>query len=277
MLKRILVGLDGSPYAKAALDHAIGLAKTHGASISGVAVVDTKEIDSRGVGAGLGASCYAQHLKKSLTGKWRERTRDYMRRFEGAVRLAGVPYQKLFEEGVPFKAILEDAKVHDLLVLGLKTYFHGEGQEAPGDTLARIARHAVCPVLAVSEKVNPIRRVLAAVSGDTSASRVMRMFLQLQPWPGVEVVLLHVGEDERRGDFVMNAYIDYVSAHGLKVEPVLLHDEDPGKATLREAADRKCDAIVIGGNHHMTVGELIFGSNTDEVIRGAQVPVFLHA
>lgn len=276
MIKRILVGLDGSAYSKSATRVALDLAKAHGASVSGMAVVDTREIHSHGIGAGVGAAYYAAHLRKSLTDEWRRRTRGHIAQFGAAARRADVPFAVFHEEGVPFKAIVEDAKYHDLIVVGLRTYFHGPEERGPGDTLMRLSRTGVCPILAVPKSCRPVRRVLAALSGGPSASRAFQSFLQLAPWPGASLVLLHVAEDARRGGFVVNGYQDYATAHGLPVEPLLLQDEDPGKATLREAKDHACDAIVIGANDRSSIGDLFFGSNTTEVLEGAEVPVFLN-
>ncbi|HDZ78584.1 MAG TPA: universal stress protein, partial [Gammaproteobacteria bacterium] len=48
MIKRILVGLGGTPYTPVAIQRAVGLAKRFKAEITGVTVVDLKHLSKVG-------------------------------------------------------------------------------------------------------------------------------------------------------------------------------------------------------------------------------------
>jgi len=49
MIKRILLGLGGTPFTDVAIERAPKLAKVHNAMITGVTVVDTKQLKQDGL------------------------------------------------------------------------------------------------------------------------------------------------------------------------------------------------------------------------------------
>ena len=64
MIKRILVALSGTPYTPVAVEHALELAATHGAEITGVTVTDLQRLANVGpvpVGAGAAAHSLTEH------------------------------------------------------------------------------------------------------------------------------------------------------------------------------------------------------------------------
>jgi nucleotide-binding universal stress UspA family protein len=62
MIKRILLGLGGTPFTNVAIERAIELANEHGAVITGVTVVDTKRLKQIGP-VPPGGSAYAEKLR----------------------------------------------------------------------------------------------------------------------------------------------------------------------------------------------------------------------
>jgi nucleotide-binding universal stress UspA family protein len=50
MIKRVLLGLGGTPFTDVAIQRAVELATVHGALITGVTVVDTKRLKQIGPG-----------------------------------------------------------------------------------------------------------------------------------------------------------------------------------------------------------------------------------
>ena len=67
MIKRILLGLGGTPFTDVAIERAVELAKVHDALITGVTVVDIKQLTQVGP-VPLGGGAYAAKLReKRLT------------------------------------------------------------------------------------------------------------------------------------------------------------------------------------------------------------------
>jgi nucleotide-binding universal stress UspA family protein len=62
MIKRILLGLGGTPFTDVAIERAVELAKAHGALITGVTVVDTKQLAQVGP-VPPGGGTYAAKLR----------------------------------------------------------------------------------------------------------------------------------------------------------------------------------------------------------------------
>ena len=63
MIKRILLGLGGTPYTDVAIERAVELAKDHGARITGVTVVDIKRLKKIGP-LPPGGDALAEKLRK---------------------------------------------------------------------------------------------------------------------------------------------------------------------------------------------------------------------
>ena len=60
MIKRILVALSGTPYTKAAIQHALELATHHGADVTGVTDIDLAKVAHVGpvpMGRSCGSGC----------------------------------------------------------------------------------------------------------------------------------------------------------------------------------------------------------------------------
>ena len=63
MIKRILLGLGGTPFTDVAIERAVELAKAHDALITGVTIVDTKQLTQVGP-VPLGGGTYAAKLRE---------------------------------------------------------------------------------------------------------------------------------------------------------------------------------------------------------------------
>ena len=122
MLKRILVALSGTSFTPIAVRHSIELARRHGASVTGVTVVDVERLDDVGpvpIGGGAAAHALAEH-RKAVT---RERVEEEISNFEKACRDAGVDHLVDREDGDPFDLLQSLWRYHDLTVIGLRGLF----------------------------------------------------------------------------------------------------------------------------------------------------------
>jgi nucleotide-binding universal stress UspA family protein len=63
MIKRILLGLGRTPFTNVAIERSVELAKAHDALITGVTVVDTKQLSQVGP-VPLGGGTYAAKLRE---------------------------------------------------------------------------------------------------------------------------------------------------------------------------------------------------------------------
>jgi len=63
MIKRILLGIGGTPFTDVAIERAVELEKTHDAFITGVTVVNIKQL-KQGGSVPLGGGVYAAKLRE---------------------------------------------------------------------------------------------------------------------------------------------------------------------------------------------------------------------
>jgi nucleotide-binding universal stress UspA family protein len=159
MVKRVVVGVDGSPGSARALRWAIGLARDKGAEIIAVYALGPLEDLARGasnaVAAGLG-------LSPSEVRSWRDQLRrEFEQDWCGPLRAAGVPFRVHLETasasaGLVAVAEREDA---DLIVVGA----HGHGSfedRVLGSVSYKVSHRAHRPVVIVPPEAAAARRTV---------------------------------------------------------------------------------------------------------------------
>jgi nucleotide-binding universal stress UspA family protein len=146
MVKRIVVGVDGSEGAARALAWSIDLARNQGAEIIAVYALGPLEDFTRGatnaVAAGLGVT---------QQGPWRNRLRQELeQRWCAPLRTTGLPFTARFEEAPPSAALMAvaDREDADLIVVGA----HGHGgfeDRVLGSVSYKVSHRAHQPVVIV--------------------------------------------------------------------------------------------------------------------------------
>jgi nucleotide-binding universal stress UspA family protein len=142
MFNKILVPLDGSKTAEAALEQAMHLAKSNQGSIRLVQACP-----------GPISADYTVDvmLRQPVLERDRHEVEKYLKGVEARVEQEGIPVEiRVLESGDPAYRVLEDAEGDpvDLIVLNS----HGRSGIARflmGSVAEKVARHATCPVLIV--------------------------------------------------------------------------------------------------------------------------------
>ena len=138
-MKKVLVGMDGSPHSEAALDFAAEEASLRGA---GLLVVCAWELPM------------VVDPMAAYPGEWFERMQqdadDLVKTAVARVKESypAVQTQGKAIEGHPAVVLLEEAKSADMIVLGS----HGRGEFASlllGSVAQQVIHHATCPVVVV--------------------------------------------------------------------------------------------------------------------------------
>ena len=108
MIKRILVGLAGTPYTDVAIQQAVELAKSHDAELTGVTVVDAKRLESIGL-APIGAEEMGIELREHRRQVTSEHVDDVIAAFERLTGCAVVVNTSFNVRGEPIVCSPEDA------------------------------------------------------------------------------------------------------------------------------------------------------------------------
>lgn len=184
----------------------------------------------------------------------------------------------------------------DLIVIGTHGR-RGFKRLLLGSVAETVLHEAPCPVLTVSPHteaasadVVTFKRILCPIDFSPPALQALGFALDLARQAGGRVTLLHVvewlAEDEPthfnvpefRGHMVNDAkqrlrsLVAEESRAWCEIDDVIVSGR-AHRGILQEAAARSADLIVMGAQGRGSVGLALFGSTTQQVVRGAACPV----
>jgi len=277
MLKRILVPLDPSSHALAALDFAIAIAKRHDSEITGFMVLDTPEIE-RAVGPVTpGALEYARKAERRREAKAHRRIQELLLRFSARCDEAGVRNRKVEASGHPAEMIIRESVFYDLVLLGMETHFHFATQEAPCDTLSEIAGRVMPPIITVPAKhpgPDAIKSVLVAFGGSRTGARSVRLYAGLHLFTQAKTTVLSSNQDMDKAKRYTSAVGEFLRAHDyLNVE----EDWTPEAVseTIRSKYLGKVDLIVLGAHAKSGILSFLYGQVTKALLADGRTPLFI--
>jgi nucleotide-binding universal stress UspA family protein len=290
--KQIICPVDFSESSVRAFAHAAAIARWYESQLTVLHVVPAFEpIQVRG---DLGDPV------RVVTPMPREQVLEEMSR---TLDLAAVspPATPLAEAGDPQATIIDQAlsKKADLIVMGTHGR-RGFKRLLLGSVTEAILREAPCPVLTVppqapSRVSEPVtfKRILCPIDFSPSALQALGFALNLARQADGRVTLLHVvewlAEEEPRASAHFNVpeYRRYMVADGQERLRSLVADESRAwveiddvvvtgrtyREILRAAETKPADLIVMGAQGRGGIGLALFGSTTQQVVRGATCPV----
>lgn len=292
-LTRILCPIDFSDASRHALDHARVVAQWYEASIVGLHVFNPVYAPVGGIGLPQdGGTVFASPAASS-------RLRSQLDEAFATAVAAGVKVETVVEEGSPAERILGGIDRHraDLVVMGT----HGvSGFERLllGSVTEKVVRKAGCPVLTVPPRAQsrsrlPFRRILCPIDFSPPSAAALARALSMAQEAEAELLLLHVLEwPIGREPAVLPAFKlaefhvfreQEAAAELEKIVPPSVRDwckpsthlvhGKPYEQILAMAGDRGVDLIVIGVHGRGALDVALFGSTTNQVIRGARCPV----
>ncbi len=279
MAKRIVVGLDPSKFSKNALDIAVQRAALQDATVIGVAVADLPGIERAESAAPPGAMHYAQKAIDSHLAKAQDTCEKLLDEFEETCKKAGVKCEKEYHTGRPSKVLVEMGYSADIAMMGIRTFFHFETQEDPGDTLRKFLEARPCPVVAVPETVVwPPKKIIIPYDPSPESARALRSFTLLtQQFPlQKDVMLLRVDDSIDEGMRCIKRQVKYLEAWGYNVETEVVPG-DPKKVILETALANSPSMVVLVAYNHNPIAEMFFGSATMALINNGTIPLFIAA
>jgi nucleotide-binding universal stress UspA family protein len=277
--KELVVPLDGSPLADAAVPHAIELARRLGATVT------LLHVHESGLDSAM-ARCSRIWL-------------DDRARASGET---GVPVRTEFLTGRPADAIVAFAKERQASLVVCTT--HGAGGWAPrwlGGVAHSVIREAPCPVLALSEaaaaRAPGVHRILVLLDGSEAAERVIPDAMELARACDADVELFQAvapswfaealfgpagAERDRFGIDALAAHakrgLDRIAARlrsgGLVVEAAVCVHLNPVRGILQRIDESGAD-MVAAATASRGAARLVFGSIADAVMRTGGRPTLV--
>lgn len=278
MARRILVPLDGSDYSKVATRVAVRMAKKSKGIVIGLGVVDTEEIEESAIGAGIGSSYYAEHLRNFKKNEALGKIKNFLDEFEDECKKGKVKYERYSKSGDPVDEIVEFGKTSDLIIAGLRTFFHFETTPEPGDTLKELLESGVCPILAVPKTdFRNSGKILIAYDDSVSSAKAMKKYVQFvksNPFTK-KIYVINVNDDLDESNTILKSVEKYFSAYNLKVERITKVG-NPGEEIVEFAKNNNIITVVMGAYGKNGLQKMFFGRTSKNIIDIGTIPVFVY-
>jgi nucleotide-binding universal stress UspA family protein len=298
MMRRIMVPLDGSTFAEAALSTAFRLARQHGSTVHLVRVHEPPTP----VAGPEGPLMYDPAVDQELERKGQQYLSVMLGWTNGDDRVQAVtaylhgPVMDCLSTYVRDEAI-------DLVVM--TTHARGGVRRALlGSVADGLVRQSPAPVLLIHPNAaaplpaapQEFRRVLLPVDGEPAGDRMIEYAVAVTGAPGVEYTLLrvvttgggtvraalpHRGEDP--GSRVQRATVqstlgakaEALAARGFMVRPQVVVDDDAAEGVLRYARENAFDLVAMATRSRGGLERLLLGSVADQVLRKADTALLL--
>jgi nucleotide-binding universal stress UspA family protein len=272
MLRRILVGLNGSEFSLAAMDFAIALAVRHGASLIGLGIVDVPRLTAPEP-VPLGAGAFKEERDAAVVKAAHAQIDDALKGFAERCHAASVFPVSEKQIGDPVKVLVEQVQRYDLLVVG-KRHRAGDNWELCGQTLEQLLRTTPRPVISVPEVRENESPVLVAYDGSMQAARTLQAFVESGLGSNREFFVASLGA--KLQEYAEHAK-EYLSAHSiaaqLRIEESVPH---PAKRLLEIAQEIEAGLIILGCYGQSRLKEFLFGSVTKGIVAETTIPLFLY-
>jgi nucleotide-binding universal stress UspA family protein len=275
---KILVCLEGSASTVTAIEVAIGVARTLGATLVGLAIVDEPDIIA-GSATSIGGASFKKERDAVLLEDAHARAAAWLEGLVVRGRTAGLTVRTLELAGRPAEMILEQVPNHDLTVLGRHVNFRFETQDHDRYTRDRILRRAGKPILVVPEHcVAAGSAVMLAYDGSPAAARALRSFAGSGLARDRSLHVATVDDDGANAFDTASRGCELLRREfGLVAEPEnVVSTESITNALLARRAKLGAGLIVLGGYVPSPLARLVWGSVTHELVEHTVVPIFLH-
>ena len=271
---KILLGLDGSTHAEAAIEYACQIALNHNATITGVAIIDQPGIQSASGPVPIGGAHYDVKLEDQQLEETQAKAKAILDGFERICDEKKINVVLHADTGSPVSELIEESKFHDFIVIGKQTSFEYDTNETYG-TLERVLKNGLIPVLAVSDSVREIKKVLVAYDNSIPASKAVHMFLLLGIWGACDITLLTVNNDAAAAQELLGNLGGFFESYGIK--PTLAtRSGHPDTVVKSYIAENDIDMLVMGAYGRKSVREFFVGSVTHHLIHETEIPLFLY-
>jgi nucleotide-binding universal stress UspA family protein len=272
---RIVVGLDGSPHAEAALSHALRIARASEGLVRGIHVVDRSMLDGVVVADLSGSVGFQPFL--NLSGELRDALVSaggaIMAAFEARAQEAGVACEPVLREGNVSQILEEEAEKSDLAAVGSRGANAAHRRDLVGRHADALARRMPAPLLVAPAEYGEFRAPLLAWDGSAKSRKALVLAAEIAALLDLPVKVVTASDDEDEGQALLAEAEEELRYRRVTVSG-MRRPVNPDDAIFAEVG-AGADLVAMGAHGHGRVVELVLGSTTDRVLRAATVPVLL--
>jgi len=280
VLKRILVPLDPSPYTETAVRVAINMAKIYNAQITGLVVLDIPGIEKSIGPIPAGALHFAEKIELAKKTEASQRIETQMKKFRDICEKEGVAFSESHEQGYPSDQIVEVSKYYDLVIIGLRTFYHFETTDKAGDSLENLLKESVTPVMGVPQDFNfnvmsgDKLKVLIAHDGGLQSARALQRFGQLSNSSFMDITILNSCNDKVAGNYILDQAEAYLNARDVTGVQKEWTSQDIIQIIKDKYYDTH-DVFCVGAHAKEGLFDFMVGSLTRFLVKQGEKPVFI--
>ena len=283
----VLLATDGSAASAGAVCVAAVLARLRGTTVRPVTVLDLPAYQGSGFEPAVVTAVVASEALTVAVAEGRARATVLKQLSDLLGDEAAAT--ATFVRGRTVSTIVRAAEDSGASMIVLGLHRHDLLDRLSGEeTALRVARTAPIPVLAVTPALQRLpRRIVVAVDFSPASVRAARQLFAIAA-EGARIVVAHVRppvsardhDDDNAhyelgvGSALSRLVAGLPSTPRVTIETVAL-EGDPVEELRRLGGNVDADLIALGSHRHSFVGRLMLGSVTTELIRSAEVSVFI--
>ncbi len=275
-MRKILLPIDPSPYTQTALQYASLIAKQENTLIEGTAIIDVLDVIEQAATfftLPQGTLGHEEREEKLLE-EIREKVREELLTIKRICRENQVHCSLKTFEGRPDFIIEKESMFNDLIVIGMRNFFHFETKKTPETSLMQILRHTITPILAVPKAYHPIHKVLLAYDGSMPSMRAIQRFALMMRGQSYEAIVLTKSDNETEANENFDKLEAYLVSNGNI--PITRRWTSQSLIKLFEEEYLNQVDLVVCGMHSRNFLERFFvGSFTKYLIDLNKMPVFI--
>jgi nucleotide-binding universal stress UspA family protein len=228
----------------------------------------------------MGGLYYAEKIELAMKVEASQRIEQLLEKFRRQCEDKGIAYREAHLQGCPSKQILKESIFYDIVFIGLRTYFHFETSQKPGDSLWTIVKESITPILGIPKMFafsnDPANKtkVLIAFDGSPLSARALQRFVQIIKPETAKITLLNSSDNKKIGEHLLNQAEIYLNAHGIKEIIKEWTDEDIIQV-VEENYYNRADMFVVGAHAHEGLFDFMVGSLTKHLVERAEKPVLI--
>jgi nucleotide-binding universal stress UspA family protein len=276
MIKSVLIPTDGSAYSKVALEYGIYLAEKFWAQITGLHVVDDRDLEGpllSDIAGSLGFTPYQNYLPK-FRKILEDRGDLILEAFCNACEQKSIrPKVKRVSGTVP-GIIAEEAKKVDLVIIAQRGEHERWSSGLLGSTTESVVRRSPRPVLVTPASFREFGNVLVAYDGSVESNQALKTICETFAFSETRLNAVIVTGDLKRCEALTQEIEAFVSPYEMDVGIECLRGET-SKEILGHAEAEGIDLIVMGAFGHSRLHDFILGGTTAYIIRNSTLPVLL--
>jgi nucleotide-binding universal stress UspA family protein len=275
MFTRLLVGLDGSPGADAALEAALGLGRRFKTTIVLAAITDIRLLEaplfeSTGtMWTELPAAPVAVEMRRALD----ERTTTILETATAVVSAAGLQSEPVRAIGLVEEELVRLADQAEAIVVGRRGELHGQ-PGAIGSVTSHIIKRSPKPVFVAGERPSACQRPVVAYDGGETSSHALELAARYAEALDLPLSVVHVSDDAQAGDALLAKASAFLSGRGVSFQTTRLTG-DVTRAIAGFLGERGGDLLVAGA-HGGRRRSWSIGSHVEKLLKATAVPVIVH-